>query len=152
MEQGKMFKRSAEARLNAYLRTDHPMFAVLKNRPSMDNPYARNDRMMSRFEALDSLLTFAYAQFYVDLATNQNNLKWWQNSEPYFKTIRDQHMEGFTNKGPAEHALHGIQYVILTTSMRLSNDLALLVPFQSPHRCILASQRSMAPSTLRRRK
>jgi hypothetical protein len=109
MEQGRMFKRSAEARLNAYLRPEQSMFAMLKNRPPMDSPYAKYDRMMSRFEALDSLLTFAYAQFYYDFAQNANNLTWWLNSEPYFRTLMERHMEGFTNPGPAEEALHGIQ-------------------------------------------
>jgi hypothetical protein len=112
MEQGRLFKRSAEARLNAYLRPDQPMFCVLKNRPPLDSPYAKYDRMMSRFEALDSLLTFAYAQFYYDLANNVNSLHWWQNSAPYFETLTMRHMEGFTNPGPAEEALHGIQYVL----------------------------------------
>jgi hypothetical protein len=116
MEQGRVFKRSAEARLNAYLRPESPMFAVLKNRPPMDSPYAKYDRMMSRFEALDSLLTFGYAQFYCDLANNVNSLHWWQNSAPYFETLTMRHMEGFINPGPAEEALHGIQYVTLPLS------------------------------------
>lgn len=94
-----------------YLAPDHRGLIVLKNKPPHDSPYAKYDRIISRLEALDSLLCFAYGQFYSDFTTNSNNLNWWMNSVPYFDNLTKRHMDGFPDPGPAEHALHGIQYV-----------------------------------------
>jgi hypothetical protein len=110
MDHGRLFKRSADARINTYNRPESSAFCQLANRPAQGTPYAKYDRMMSRFEALDGVLCFAYAQWYMESWSNKHDLTWWQNSVSYFELARTKHMEGFAVPGPKEEALLGIQY------------------------------------------
>ncbi|KZS98573.1 hypothetical protein SISNIDRAFT_492822 [Sistotremastrum niveocremeum HHB9708] len=107
IEQGRLLKRSSEARVNAHLPPSNPAFVKIRNPPPPGSNYAVHARILTRLEALDSVLCFAFAQWQRELSTRPDEA-WWSNSSAYFETARRSWKEVALSQDARDLALYNL--------------------------------------------